>query len=78
VFVQGQPALLYLIPCTLGVTLALSWWRGDLPAMWEGRPGALGGPCEDGQGTSKGSRLPCIREETEESEAEQGLLAAHL
>ena len=33
---QGQPALLYLVPCTLGVSLALAHARGDLRAMWAG------------------------------------------
>lgn len=32
--VQGQPALLYLVPCTLGLTLILAKARGDLRAMW--------------------------------------------
>jgi len=32
----GQPALLYLVPCTLGLTLALSSSRGDLGWMWRG------------------------------------------
>ncbi|KAK9821152.1 hypothetical protein WJX74_001342 [Apatococcus lobatus] len=33
---QGQPALLYLVPCTLGTVAALAWMQGDLGAMWEG------------------------------------------
>lgn len=33
---QGQPALLYLVPCTLGTVAALAWAQGDLAAMWEG------------------------------------------
>lgn len=31
---QGQPALLYLVPCTLGTVLTLAWCRGDLPQLW--------------------------------------------
>lgn len=31
---QGQPALLYLVPCTLGLILLLGWWRGDLGRMF--------------------------------------------
>jgi signal peptide peptidase-like protein 2B len=27
---EGQPALLYLVPCTLGVVLGLAAWRGEL------------------------------------------------
>ncbi|CAL8468855.1 g8396 [Coccomyxa elongata] len=66
---QGQPALLYLIPCTLGVVLALSYCRGDLAAMWDKEK-------EDPGDVLKG-RLPCILEEDEEedeSDIEQGLL----
>ncbi len=33
---QGQPALLYLVPCTLGTIAVLAWAQGDLEAMWEG------------------------------------------
>ncbi|KAG8481271.1 hypothetical protein CXB51_026045 [Gossypium anomalum] len=31
---NGQPALLYLVPCTLGVTVVLAAIRGDLKALW--------------------------------------------
>lgn len=34
---QGQPALMYLVPCTLGCTWGLAWWRGDVAALWAGR-----------------------------------------
>jgi len=30
---EGQPALLYLVPCTLGVVLGLAAWRGELHAL---------------------------------------------
>ena len=33
---KGQPALLYIVPCTLFVILGMAWWRGDLKALWEG------------------------------------------
>ena len=33
---SAQPALLYLVPFTLLPTLAVSWLRGDLAAMWHG------------------------------------------
>ena len=72
---QGQPALLYLVPCTLGVTVALAYARGELSEMWEGDAcGALLEACV-GQGCVPRSRLPMIREETEEKEAEEGLLS---
>lgn len=69
---QGQPALLYLIPCTLGLVLALSYFRGDLAAMWDKEKE------EDCAGVVKG-RLPSIREEDEEEDSadiERGLLRA--
>jgi len=35
---MGQPALLYLVPCTLGTTLVLAKARGELQLLWEGTP----------------------------------------
>ena len=34
---KGQPALMYLVPCTLGVTWLLAYVRGDCTALWTGR-----------------------------------------
>lgn len=34
---KGQPALLYLVPCTLGTAAVLAWARGDFPALWRGQ-----------------------------------------
>jgi hypothetical protein len=34
--VRGQPALLYLVPCTLGPLLALGRIQGDFKALWNG------------------------------------------
>lgn len=34
----GQPALLYLVPATVGTTLCLGWFRSELPRLWEGVP----------------------------------------
>ncbi|KAF6162216.1 hypothetical protein GIB67_008345 [Kingdonia uniflora] len=31
-----QPALLYLVPSTLGPVVVLSWFRADLKELWEG------------------------------------------
>ncbi len=56
---------MYLIPCTLGLVLLLSYGRGDLPDMWAGDK-------DNGEGICKG-RLPSIREE-EEADVEYGLL----
>ena len=48
---QGQPALLYLVPWTLGPILVAAHWRGDLremvfsnlPFLDQGRPAGEGG-----------------------------------
>lgn len=40
---MGQPALLYLVPCTLGVFTAMAYRRGVLGEMWKG-PSALAPP----------------------------------
>jgi len=34
---KGQPALLYLVPGTLGTTVVLACCRGELEDLWEGR-----------------------------------------
>lgn len=34
--VQGQPALLYLVPCTLGPLLVMSWCQGEFRELWDG------------------------------------------
>ena len=34
--VRGQPALLYLVPCTLGPLIALSYVQGELQELWNG------------------------------------------
>jgi len=33
---MGQPALLYLVPCTLGTMTYLGWKRQELRALWDG------------------------------------------
>ena len=35
VFRSGQPALLYLVPSTLGLTVALAHRKGHLHDMWD-------------------------------------------
>ena len=42
---MGQPALLYLVPATLGTTLFLGWRRGELRGLWDGVPS---GSCPPG------------------------------
>ena len=34
--VQGQPALLYLVPCTLGAVALRALFRRELGALWHG------------------------------------------
>eukprot|EP00913_Durusdinium_trenchii_P018092 g17000.t1 len=34
---MGQPALLYLVPCTLGTTVLLASCRGELSLLWDGK-----------------------------------------
>lgn len=38
VMAMGQPALLYLVPCTLGLFIFLSYNDGTLRSMWDGPP----------------------------------------
>jgi hypothetical protein len=54
---MGQPALLYLVPCTLWPFLLLAWSRGDIAELWDGirteRPPSLELLCP-GSGDSSG------------------------
>jgi len=43
---MGQPALLYLVPCTLGLTVLLSLCRGELMLLWDNKVSRRGS--EDG------------------------------
>lgn len=47
---QGQPALLYLVPGTLGLTLLLGPCRGDLASLWRGLPQEYHACCQDERG----------------------------
>jgi len=38
-FQTAQPALMYIVPGTLWVTVAYAWCSGDLLSMWRGLPG---------------------------------------
>ncbi|URE23810.1 Signal peptide peptidase [Musa troglodytarum] len=45
---HGQPALLYLVPCTLGLTIILGWLRGELNDLWNyGKHQTSGIPIEE-------------------------------
>lgn len=35
---KGQPALMYLVPCTLGLLSVIGWRRGILGKLWDGPP----------------------------------------
>ena len=54
---------MYLVPCTLGVSLALAHVRGDLGAMWAGSapdPRAADplGPADGPAAAERGTLLP--------------------
>ena len=52
----GQPALLYLVPCTLGAIVAHAARRGELGAVWAGTPLADAGSAGfDGDDGSEGA-----------------------
>ena len=35
---SGQPALLYIVPFTLGTTVVIGWLRKELRQLWTGQP----------------------------------------
>ena len=35
---SGQPALLYIVPLTLGTTVVIGWSRKELRQLWIGEP----------------------------------------
>ena len=35
---RGQPALLYIVPLTLGTTVVIGWLRKELCQLWTGEP----------------------------------------
>ncbi|WOL00946.1 signal peptide peptidase-like 2 [Canna indica] len=44
---HGQPALLYLVPCTLGLVIVLGWLRGELNDLWNYGKRQSGTPIEE-------------------------------
>ena len=62
VFQLGQPALLYLVPCTLGVFLLYARAEGTLPMFWRGPPALNGGPPPKSDGRQLGN-LPYQNED---------------
>ncbi|KAG5180775.1 putative growth-on protein GRO10 [Tribonema minus] len=64
----GQPALLYLVPCTLGLMSFIAWADGTLPELWRGPP-ALAGVAE-----AAAAACPAKRGEREEQEGRSALL----
>jgi len=65
---SGQPALLYLVPCTLGSTLLIARWRGELGAMWMGR-GVEGDVKKEDEEEREGSEV-CELESRHQTESE--------
>ncbi|KAJ8564304.1 hypothetical protein ON010_g7041 [Phytophthora cinnamomi] len=51
---SGQPALMYLVPCTLGVLAVVGWRRGILNKLWEGPPELIPGYARRESTTSGG------------------------
>ncbi|GMF14295.1 unnamed protein product [Phytophthora lilii] len=51
---SGQPALMYLVPCTLGVLAIAGWRRGILNKLWEGPPELIPGYARRDSTTSGG------------------------
>ncbi|CAE7824761.1 SPPL3 [Symbiodinium sp. CCMP2592] len=49
---MGQPALLYLVPGTLGTTVLLSLCRGELQLLWDGLPARGSRRLEEGGANS--------------------------
>nr|XP_006815877.1 PREDICTED: signal peptide peptidase-like 2A-like [Saccoglossus kowalevskii] len=40
----GQPALLYLVPCTVLTTLVIAWARHEVKHLWNGHRGGVRRP----------------------------------
>ncbi|KAG4053263.1 hypothetical protein PC123_g11586 [Phytophthora cactorum] len=53
---SGQPALMYLVPCTLGLLAIVGWRRGILNKLWEGPPELIPGYARR-ESTSSGGGL---------------------
>ena len=51
---SGQPALMYLMPCTLGVLVIVGWRRGILSKLWYGPPELIPGYAHLENNTSGG------------------------
>ncbi|EGZ11635.1 hypothetical protein PHYSODRAFT_355083 [Phytophthora sojae] len=54
---SGQPALMYLVPCTLGLLAIVAWRRGILNKLWEGPPELIPGYVRRESTTSGGGGL---------------------
>ena len=81
---MGQPALLYLVPCTLGTMTFLGWRRHELRSLWDGPNvlrsadqivyGAPPGQSRQGDGGTGASNTKAIsgRETTTTVDEEEG------
>lgn len=55
---MGQPALLYLVPCTLGVLSAVAYRDGTLQQLWDGPPSLSNKPSTQLRSVSDSVDLP--------------------
>lgn len=62
---KGQPALLYLVPGTLGTTLVLAWRRSQLAELWRGAPPV-----------AEGAEVSCPTENAEQGRVLEDLAGA--
>ncbi|NXR97496.1 SPP2B protein, partial [Oxylabes madagascariensis] len=53
---MGQPALLYLVPCTLLTSFVVALWRGELAMFWTG----------SGFAVNTNSSVPASQQDTEQ------------
>ncbi|XP_070535538.1 signal peptide peptidase-like 2B isoform X2 [Ptychodera flava] len=58
----GQPALLYLVPCTVGTTLVIGWRRKELKHLWTGQRETLANQSESDKGDNSRNDESCTND----------------
>lgn len=80
---DGQPALMYLVPCTLGLLAIIAWRRGIWAKLWNGPPelkstwGGNDGDRMTGGGLGPGGRLRGMSLESGKQASELVLMNDH-